>query len=99
VDHVTLNQLKPGERARVQSCVGNGPIYQRLCEMGFVEGAPLRVVRFAPFGDPVEVELCDYHLSLRKAEAALIRVERLCLPPPAPPRGREAWRSNDRAYP
>jgi len=74
---LTLGDLRPGDRARVRSCVGEGPTYQRLCEMGFVEGAPLRLVRCAPFGDPVEVELRDYHLSLRRAEAAMIQVERL----------------------
>jgi len=76
VQRLTLNDLKPGERARVQSCLGEGAVFQRLCEMGFVEGAPLRLVRYAPFGDPLEVELHDYHLSLRKAEAAMIEVER-----------------------
>ncbi len=79
---MTLSELKPGERARVQTCLGDGPVYQRLCEMGFVEGAPLRLVRFAPFGDPVEVEIFDYHLSLRKAEAAMIEVERTLGPRP-----------------
>jgi Fe2+ transport system protein FeoA len=74
---LTLNDLKPGERARVQGCLGDGAIFQRLCEMGFVEGAPLRLVRYAPFGDPLEVELHDYHLSLRRAEAAMIEVVRL----------------------
>jgi Fe2+ transport system protein FeoA len=82
VDRVKLSDLRPGDRARVRTCLGEGPIYQRLCEMGFVEGTPLRLVRFAPFGDPVEVELHDYHLSLRKAEAALIQVERLAASEP-----------------
>lgn len=74
---LTLSDLKPGERARVQSCLGEGATFQRLCEMGFVEGASLRLVRYAPFGDPLEVELHDYHLSLRKAEASMIQVERM----------------------
>jgi ferrous iron transport protein A len=73
---LTLNDLKPGDRARVLGCRGEGSIFQRLCEMGFVEGALLRLVRYAPFGDPLEVELSDYHLSLRRAEAVLIEVER-----------------------
>jgi ferrous iron transport protein A len=80
VKGLTLDELKPGERARVRGCRGDGPAFQRLCEMGFVEGAPLRVVRFAPFGDPVEVEIRDCHLSLRKAEAAMVQVERLVPP-------------------
>ena len=73
---LALSDLKPGDRARVRNCLGDGPVFQRLSEMGFVEGAILRMVRFAPFGDPIEVELQDCHLSLRKAEAAMILVER-----------------------
>ena len=74
---VTLDQLQPGERARVKACLGEGPVFQRLCEMGLVEGVHLRLVRFAPFGDPLQLELDNYQLSLRKSEAAMIRVERL----------------------
>jgi len=44
-------------------------------EMGFVSGTPLRVVRVAPFGDPIEVELHGYHLSLRRSEACTILVD------------------------
>ncbi|MBI4605560.1 MAG: ferrous iron transport protein A [Planctomycetes bacterium] len=73
---LTLKDLQPGDEARVLRCSGDGAVFQRLCEMGFVEGAPLRMVRYAPFGDPVEVELSHYHLSLRKAEAGMIEVER-----------------------
>jgi len=77
VDRTTLKDLKPGERALVSKCVGEGTLFQRLCEMGFIEGTPLRVVRYAPLGDPIEVEVHDSHLSLRKAEAAMVHVERL----------------------
>jgi Fe2+ transport system protein FeoA len=73
---LTLKDLKPGETARVQCCSGQGAVFQRLCEMGFVAGVPLRVVRFAPLGDPMQVEIHNYHLSLRKAEAAMVQVER-----------------------
>lgn len=73
---LTLKDLRPGERARVLTCRGSGPAFQRLCEMGFIDGAPIRLVRVAPLGDPIEVELSDYHLSLRKAEAGMIEVER-----------------------
>ena len=72
---LTLDELKPGERAQVKTCLGQGRVFQRLCEMGFVAGARLRVVRFAPLGDPMQVEIQNYHLSLRKAEAAMIQVE------------------------
>ena len=72
-----LIDLAPGETALIRSCSGHGGVFQRLCEMGFVEGARLRLVRYAPFGDPLEVEIEDYHLSLRKAEAALVEVSRV----------------------
>lgn len=72
----TLSELRPGDQARVRGCVGDGAVFQRLCEMGFVEGTPLRVVRFAPLGDPMEVALGDYHVSLRKSEAAMVQVTR-----------------------
>lgn len=88
---LTLDRLEPGDRARTvrvravsdrdpgrgsEPCALAG-VAQRLSELGFVPGAEVRAVRFAPFGDPMEVELCGYHLSLRKAEAALVEVERL----------------------
>jgi len=73
---LTLKDLKPGDRGRIVDCLGNGPVFQRLCEMGFVGGARLRVVRYAPFGDPIQVAIGSQHLSLRKAEASLVRIER-----------------------
>ena len=72
---LTLDRLLPGERGSVRDCRGVGAVYQRLCEMGFVEGACVRLVRRAPFGDPLEVELSGCHISLRRAEAAMIEVE------------------------
>ena len=45
-----------------------------MCELGFVEGATVRMIRYAPFGDPLEVEIGGCHLSLRKSEAAGIEV-------------------------
>jgi Fe2+ transport system protein FeoA len=78
---LTLDCLKPGDCAVVKSCLGEGAVFQRLCEMGFVEGVPLRVVRYAPLGDPMQVELYGYHVSLRKSEAASIQVVRTLLEP------------------
>ena len=72
----TLDQLKPGERATVKAVSGAGSaIYQRLLEMGVFEGAELTVVRFAPLGDPMEIRLQGYNLSLRKAEAHMVEVD------------------------
>ena len=72
----TLDQLKPGQRARVHSVrETEGTIYQRLLEMGLFEGTEVEVVRFAPLGDPMELLLHGYNLSLRKSEAATVEVE------------------------
>ena len=54
---------------------GEGAIYQRLLEMGVIQGATVEVIRLAPLGDPVEIVVQGYHLLLRKAEAALIELE------------------------
>ena len=83
LQQLTLNHLKPGEQARVLRCLGDGAVFQRLCEMGFVPGVALRVVRYAPFGDPMQVEVHGYHLSLRKSEASMVEVERTCALEPA----------------
>jgi ferrous iron transport protein A len=72
----TLDNLKPGQRARVKNVTGEGSaVYQRLMEMGVYEGAEVEVVRFAPLGDPMELRLHGYHLSVRKSEAACVGVE------------------------
>ena len=54
-----------------------GPVRQRLLEMGFIRGAVLRVVKLAPLGDPMELVIKGYHLSLRRDESACILVQRL----------------------
>ncbi len=69
-----LPSLSVGQSARVRS-VGPGPIRRRLLELGFVSGTPVRVVRFAPFGGPMQVELHGYHISLRRREADAILVD------------------------
>jgi len=67
--------LEPGAIGRVRSVGGRTRLRRRLLEMGFVSGAEVRVVRFAPLGDPIEVELHGYHISLRKAEAREISID------------------------
>lgn len=71
----TLDQLKPGESGVVAALHGNGAIHQRLLEMGVFEGAEVSMVRRAPLGDPLEIVVQGYHLSLRKAEARLVELE------------------------
>jgi ferrous iron transport protein A len=73
----TLDQLRPGQRARITRIEGGDSLVQRLMEMGLIEGEPVEVVAFAPFGDPMEVRLGDYRLSLRRVEAARVQVEPL----------------------
>lgn len=70
----TLADLQPGERAVIAAFPADAST-QRLREMGLVAGTKVRVLRFAPLGDPLELELRGYRLSLRRAEAALIPVQ------------------------
>ena len=70
---MTLDQLQQGQRARIDSLLGDDVILQRLMEMGLLEDTELEVLGFAPFGDPIEIRLQDYRLSLRRNEAARIR--------------------------
>jgi ferrous iron transport protein A len=70
----SLDQLRAGQRARVESVRATGTLEQRLLEMGLLEGEVIEVVGFAPLGDPMEIRLRDYRLSLRRQEAASITV-------------------------
>jgi ferrous iron transport protein A len=70
----SLDQLRPGQRARVASLDGDDAVAQRLLEMGLLEGEEVEVVALAPLGDPMEIRLRDYRLSLRRAEAARVGV-------------------------
>ncbi|MEA3412518.1 MAG: FeoA family protein [Pseudomonadota bacterium] len=73
----SLADLKPGERARVTRFTDMGPLAQRIMSLGLVEGSEVQVVRRAPAGDPIEIRVMDYALSLRRHEASTIRVESL----------------------
>jgi Fe2+ transport system protein FeoA len=73
---VPLDSLKPGERGRVASLQGDDPLTQRLMEMGVLEGEEVEVLAVAPLGDPIEIRLRDYRLSLRRREAARVLVSR-----------------------
>lgn len=71
---MTLNKIKPGQSCTVTRINGSGATFQRLLEMGLIPGAMVKVVRFAPMGDPMEITLHGYNLSLRKNEAAMVDV-------------------------
>ena len=74
---MTLAELQPGERARILEIRGDDEDADRLLEMGLVEETPLQVIKFAPLGDPIEIAVRGYHLTLRKIEAANVVVEKL----------------------
>jgi ferrous iron transport protein A len=73
----TLDQLRVGQRGRVEAMQGADGLVQRLYEMGLYEGEEVEVLGFAPLGDPMEIRLRDYRLSLRCTEAARVTVTRL----------------------
>ena len=70
-----LNELQKGEKAKIAKIRGKGNIHRRLLDMGLVAGSEVEMKRVAPLGDPVEVKIKGYNLSLRKEEAAGIQVE------------------------
>ncbi len=71
----SLADIKPGDCAKVTAVAGGGGLLLRLLEMGFVPGTAVRLVKRAPFGDPLEFQVRGCHISLRLAEAAQIAVE------------------------
>ncbi len=73
----TLAQLKVGSHGRVLKIEGDDDISIRLLEMGLTPGVEFTLIGTAPLGDPLELELRGYRLSVRKTEAARIEVERL----------------------
>ena len=72
-----LAGLPVGARGRVAGFDGASESRQRLLEMGLTVGAEFEIVRFAPMGDPIDIKVRGYHLSLRKSEAKGIRVVRI----------------------
>ena len=72
-----FSNLKPGDKGHVLGySEGNTPYRSKLLAMGLVPGVPFRVVRNAPLGDPVEILVNGFHLSMRKQEADLLRIEK-----------------------
>ncbi len=73
----TLAELAIGGRAKITGFTLESGTRQRLMEMGLTKGAECQMVRFAPLGDPLEIKVRGYHLSLRKSEAQGIQVQTL----------------------
>ncbi|MFN2392511.1 MAG: ferrous iron transport protein A [Pyrinomonadaceae bacterium] len=72
---MNLTNLTIGEKATVVSVNGNNAVAKRLMEMGVVPGVSVRVIKSAPFGDPLEIWVRGYHLAMRKSEADTIEVQ------------------------
>ncbi len=72
---MTLSMLKPGEKGKITKIGAIGPLKRRLMDMGVLVGEDVRVEKVAPLGDPLEVSIKHYNLSLRKIEAEGILVE------------------------
>ncbi len=72
---LTLDQMPLGSRCRVTGIAGATSIKRRLLEMGLCQGVEIDVLRRAPLGDPLEVRLRGYLLSLRRDQASQVRVE------------------------
>ncbi len=74
VQEKALSDLQPGAEAVVTKILATGKIRHRLLEMGFIRGARLKVEKLAPLGDPMELVIKGYHLSLRREEGQCILV-------------------------
>ncbi|HBV81890.1 MAG: FeoA family protein [Lachnospiraceae bacterium] len=71
----TLKEIQCGQTVKVSRLSGEGPIKRRIMDMGITKGVEIFVRKVAPLGDPVEVTVRGYELSLRKADAEMIIVE------------------------
>ena len=71
----TLDRLKPGKKATIVKVGSAGAIRRRMADMGMIRGTAVEVIKVAPLGDPIEVKVKGYNLSLRKDEAATITIE------------------------
>lgn len=71
----TLREIGIGETVTVKKLSGDGPVKRRIMDMGITKGVSVYVRKVAPLGDPVEVTVRGYELSLRKADAEMIEVE------------------------
>ena len=71
----TLKELKVGDTARVVKLYGEGAVKRRIMDMGLTKGVDVQIRKVAPLGDPIEVTVRGYELSIRKADAEMIEVD------------------------
>ena len=74
---MTLKEAKIGSAVRVQRLWGEGAVKRRIMDMGITKGTEIYVRKAAPLGDPIEVTVRGYELSLRKADAELIEIQQV----------------------
>ena len=72
---MTLNEVKVGQKARILEVGGTGPLRRRLLDMGLIPDTEVTVRKIAPMGDPIEIRLRGYELTLRVEDAKKIKVE------------------------
>lgn len=72
---MTLREATIGQTVKVKRLTGDGPVKRRIMDMGITKGVDINVRKVAPLGDPIEVTVRGYELSVRKADAAMIEVE------------------------
>ena len=72
---MTLREVRVGQSAKVLKLNGTGPVKRRIMDMGITKGQTIQVIRVAPLGDPMEITVRNYELSVRKADAEMIEVE------------------------
>lgn len=72
---MTLREAAIGQTVRVKKLTGDGPVKRRIMDMGITKGVEINIRKVAPLGDPIEVTVRGYELSVRKADATMIEVE------------------------
>jgi len=72
---MTLKEMNPGDSAKIVKVHGEGAIKRRIMDMGLTKGITLTVRKVAPLGDPVEITVRGYELSIRKFDAEMVEVE------------------------
>ena len=72
---MNLSELKPGEKGRVRKIEITGPVKRRIMDMGITKGVEILVRKVAPLGDPIELTIRGYELSIRKNDAKYIIIE------------------------
>ena len=71
----TLKDAKVGETVKVSRLNGTGPTKRRIMDMGITKGTPIFIRKVAPLGDPIEIKIRGYELSIRKEDAEIIEIQ------------------------